>query len=37
VAIIKGGSAQRKGTGFSVAVVIEKNDLQNRAAIEGPR
>jgi S1-C subfamily serine protease len=29
VGIIKGGSAQRKGTGFSVAIVIEKTDLKN--------
>jgi S1-C subfamily serine protease len=29
VGIIKGGSAQRKGTDFSVAVVIEKGDLKN--------
>jgi len=29
VGIIKGGSAQRKGTDFSVAVVIGKGDLKN--------
>ena len=29
VGIIKGGSAQRKGTDFSVAIVIEKTDLKN--------
>lgn len=28
VGIIKGGSAQRKGTDFSVAIVIEKTDLK---------
>ena len=29
VGILKGGSAQRKGTDFSVAIVIEKTDLKN--------
>jgi S1-C subfamily serine protease len=29
VGIIKGGSAQRKGADFSVAIVIEKTDLKN--------
>jgi hypothetical protein len=28
VGILKGGSAQRKGTDFSVAIVIEKTDLK---------
>jgi len=34
VGIIKGGSAQRKGAGFSVAVVIEKKDLENWGIVQ---